>query len=74
MLGTRLPSHGLYQRGLGEQFRFYNEPDLVGHRLSHAGEVFHGKPVVEESKEKRISDQPDLVPFEGVQESNFVVA
>ena len=63
------------RRELGEYFRFYNN------RRPHQAlcyrtpaEVFYGEPVVKESKERRCSDQPVLVSYEGVQESHLIEA
>ena len=63
------------RRELGEYFRFYN------HRRPHQAlcyrtpaEVFCGEPVVKESKERRSSDQPVLVSYEGEQESHLIAA
>ena len=63
------------RRELGEYFRFYN------HRRPHQAlcyrtpaEVFCGEPVVRESKERRSSDQPVLVSYEGEQESHLILA
>ena len=63
------------RRELGEYFRFYNN------RRPHQAlcywtpaEVFYGEPVAKESKERRCSDQPVLVSYEGVQESHLIAA
>ena len=66
------------RRELGEYFQFYNNRrphQSLGYRTP--AEVFYGEPVAEELgelKERRCSDQPALVSFEGVQESHLIVA
>jgi len=60
---------------LGEYFRFYNNRRphwALCYRIPT--EVFHGEPVAKESKERRCSDQPVLVSYEGVQESRLIAA
>ena len=63
------------QRVLEDYFRLYDN------RRPHQAlcyrtptEVFHGEPVAKESKERRCSDQPVLVSYEGVQESRLIAA
>ena len=63
------------RRELGEYFRFYNN------RRPHQAlcyrtpaEVFYGEPVAKESKERRCSEQPVLVSYEGTQESHLIAA
>ena len=63
------------RRELGEYFRFDNNRrphQALGYRTP--AEVFYGKPVVEELKERRCSDQRVLVSSEGLQESHLIVA
>ncbi len=63
------------RRELGEYFRFYNNQrphQALAYRTP--AEVFYGKPVVEELKERRCSDQRVLVSSEGVLESHLIVA
>ena len=63
------------RRELGEYFRFYNNrrPHQALYYRTLA-EVFCGEPVVEVLKERRCSDQPVLVSYEGVEESHLIVA
>ena len=63
------------RRELGEYFRFYNDRrphQALGYRTP--AEVFCGEPVVKESKERRSSDQPVSVSYEGAQESHLIGA
>ena len=71
-------ANGLEARNeLREYLRFYNERrphQALGYRTP--AEVFYGEPVEEDEdlKERRCSDQPDLVSYGGVQESHLIVA
>ena len=71
-------ANGLEARNeLREYLRFYNERrphQALGYRTP--AEVFYGEPVEEDEdlKERRCSDQPDLVSYGAVQESHLIVA
>ena len=71
-------ANGLEARNeLREYLRFYNERrphQALGYQTP--AEVFYGQPVEEDEdlKERRCSDQPNLVSYGAVQESHLIVA